>query len=169
MARNPNTRCQNFDHIWSAGSTILPQRRSVFPSSWHYRQNHRSFFLFGVQVPNRRMMWRVFFLDWPGNFRLPVGETPLVISIIFTIHFAVFVPLVAVVFVPHSTRKGTLRGMDVYLKTICGTCSMAMIHFPFRLSQKLPAQTFWLPLSLAHLFAISLQSICLSNNSPLPS
>ena len=104
-------------------------------------------------------------------------KQPLLVSIIFTLPLAVLVPLVAVVFIPHSTRFCDQKGEHhtnserkkmefVTWQQLRPFLSYNYLwnsqhgHNPFlpgsRLSQKLPAQTFWLPLTVAHLQAISL-------------
>ena len=89
-----------FDYIWSADSTTLPQRKSegMFPDIIDTCIAHAlfsGFLIVGCGV--------ICFLI---GLVICVWETqPLVVSIIFTIPFAILVPLVAVVFYPHSTRK----------------------------------------------------------------
>ena len=89
-----------FDYIWSADSTTLPQRKSegIFP----------------VIIDNciAYALFSGFLIVGCGVICFLIGlvicvweRQPLVVSIIFTIPFAVLVPLVGVIFYPHSTRK----------------------------------------------------------------
>ena len=89
-----------FDRIWSDDSTTLPQRKyeGVFPSIIDKaiaNSLFSGFLIVGCGV--------IFFLI--GLVICVWEKQPLVVSIIFTIPFAVLVPLVTVVFCPHSTRK----------------------------------------------------------------
>ena len=89
-----------FDHIWSDDSMTLPQRKpeAVFPGiidNCIARSLFSGFLIVGSGV--------VLFLI--GLVIYVWEKQPLVVSIIFTLPFAVLVPLVAVVFIPHSTRR----------------------------------------------------------------
>ena len=100
-----DARCvEIFDsnHISSAesDSTNLPQRKSegIFPAIVDKaiaQSLFSGFLIVGSGV--------VFFLI--GLVIYVWKKQPVVVSIIFTIPFAVLVPLVAVVFIPHTTRK----------------------------------------------------------------
>lgn len=96
-----DARCvEIFDHIWSADPTTVPQRKyeGVFPG------------IIDAAIANS--LFSGFAIVGCGVTLFLIGlvicvweKQPLLVSIIFTIPFAVLVPLVAVVFIPHSTRK----------------------------------------------------------------
>ena len=86
-----------FDH---GNSTALPQRKyeGVFPKIIDTCIAHSLFSGLGIVGCGV-----IFFLV--GLVIYVWDKQPLVVSIIFTIPFAVLVPLVSVVFYPHSNRK----------------------------------------------------------------
>ena len=89
-----------FDYIWSADSTTLPPPKSerAFPGF--------------IDKAIARSLFSGFLIVGSGVVLFLIGlvifvweKQPLVVSIIFTIPFAVLVPLTAVVFIPHYSRK----------------------------------------------------------------
>ena len=89
-----------FDHIWSADSTTLPQRKpeGVFPGIIDKAIANSLFS--GFTIVGCGVI--LFFI---GLVILVWEKQPLLVSIIFTIPFAILVPLVGVLFHPHSNRR----------------------------------------------------------------
>ena len=88
------------DYMWSADSTTLPKRK------------YEGLFSGIIDTVIAYSLFSGFPIVGCGVISFLIGlvicvweKQPLVVSIIFTIPFAVLVPLVTVVFYPHSTRK----------------------------------------------------------------
>ena len=94
------THVEILEHVWSADSTTLPQRKSegIFPGIIDKFIAHALFS--GLPIVKCGV---IFFLI--GLVIYVWEKQPLVVSIISTIPFVVLAPLVAVVFYPHSARK----------------------------------------------------------------